>query len=229
MSAPIKEFIKDYQYYNTNVYALPMEIYKQLDIKVWKFNRPPDMARVEEIRETMKVNNRMDGLINLAYITHEGLVCYEGNHRRLALEGNEFVVLIHILWDVTDEKVTEEFRRLNKSVCVPELYISETDATLKVEIEELVKEFTKKFTKHLSSSAKNQCPNFNRDNLTDQILRLQKELMIPVSQLSTRLYALNEKLSFKDKTKLSEKNRQKCEKYGLWLFAWSSVISSKDL
>jgi len=229
MSTPIKEFIKQHNYYGTNVYSLPMEIFKQLDIKVWKFNRPPDMTRVEEIRETMKKNNRMDGMINLAYITHEGLVCYEGNHRRLALEGNEFVVFVEIIWDVTNEQVTEEFKRLNKSVSVPELYISETDATLKVEIEELVKEFTKKFTKHLSSSAKNQCPNFNRDNLTDQILRLQKELMIPVSQLSTRLYALNEKLSFKDKTKLSEKNRQKCEKYGLWLFAWSSVISSKDL
>ena len=229
MSTPIKEFIKQHNYYGTNVYSLPMEIFKQLDIKVWKFNRPPDMTRVEEIRETMKVNNRMDGLINLAYITHEGLVCYEGNHRRLALEGNDFVVLIHILWDVTDEKVTEEFRRLNKSVCVPELYISETDATLKVEIEQLVKDFIKKFPDNLSTKANHQRPNFNRDNLTDQILRLQKELAIPVSQLSTRLYALNEKLAFKDKTKLPEKNRQKCEKSGLWLFAWSTVISSKDL
>jgi len=229
MSAPIKEFIKEYQYYNTNVYALPMQIYKQLDIKVWKFNRPPDMARVEEIRETMKVNNRMDGLINIAYITHEGLVCYEGNHRRLALEGNEFVVLIHILWDVTDEQVTEEFKRLNKSVSVPELYISETDATMRFEIEQLVSDFRKKFKDHESASARHARPNFNRDNLTDQILRLQKELMLPIAQVSARLYALNDKYSLQDKSKLSDSIKKKCEKSGLWLFAWSTVICSKEL
>jgi hypothetical protein len=229
MSAPIKEFIKAYQYYNTTVYVLPMEIFKQLDIKVWKFNRPPDMTRVEEIRETMKKNNRMDGMINLAYITNEGLVCYEGNHRRLALEGNDFVVFLDILWDVTNEQVTEEFKRLNKSVSVPELYISETDATIRLEIEQFVSEFRKKFKDHESSSTKHSRPNFNRDNLTDQILRLHKELMIPISQVSARLYALNDKYSLRDKSKLSDSIKKKCEKSGLWLFAWSTVICSNEL
>jgi len=229
MSEPLKVYLEPYRIYDTNVYAFPMNIFKNLDIKMWKFNRPPDTTRISEINEAMKKNNRMDGLINLAFIPHEGLVCYEGNHRRLALEGNDFVVFIDVLWDVTDERVAEEFRRLNKSVSVPELYISETDATIKVEIEQLVKEFIKKFPDHVSSSVKNQRPHFNRDNLTDQILTIQKELMIPVSQIASKLYALNDRLALQDKTKLTDSIKKKCEKSGLWLFAWSKIIYPKEL
>jgi hypothetical protein len=229
MSEPLKVYLEQYQIYDTNVYALPMNVFKNLDIKMWKFNRPPDTTRISEINEAMKKNNRMDGLINLAFIPHEGLVCYEGNHRRLALEGNNFPVFIDVLWDVTDERVTEEFRRLNKSVSVPELYISETDATIKVEIEQLVSEFRKKFPDHVSSSARPIRPNFNRDKFTDEISRIQKELMIPVSQISSKLYALNERLASQDKTKLTDSIKKKCEKSGFWLFAWSTTIPTKEL
>jgi len=229
MSEPLKLYLEPYRIYETNVYAVPMNVFKNLDIKMWKFNRPPDTSRISEINEAMKKNNRMDGLINLAFISHEGLVCYEGNHRRLALEGNNFPVILDILWDVTNESVTEEFKRLNKSVCVPELYISETDATIKVEIEELVSEFRKRFPDHVSPSARPIRPNFNRDKLTDEISRLQKELSIPVSQLKSKIYELNERLSSQDKSKLTDSIKKKCEKSGFWLFAWSTTISTKEL
>jgi len=229
MSEPIKQYLESFRIYDTNLYAIPMETFKTLDIKMWKFNRPPDMNRVSEIKEFMKMNNRMDGIINLAFVVHEGLVCYEGNHRRIALEGNNFPVIVEIIWNVTNEEVTNEFRRLNKCVSVPELYVSETDATTKVEIEELVSEFRKRFPDHESSSGRPCRPNFNRDKLTDEISRLQKELMIPISQVRTKLYSLNENYSFRDRSKLTDAIKKKCEKSGLWLFAWSGVISTKEL
>jgi hypothetical protein len=65
--------------------------------------------------------------------------------------------------------------------------VVENDATLRVEIEEAVANFRKKYASHESSSGRPIRPNFNRDKLTDEFTRLQKELRIPVSELVVRL------------------------------------------
>jgi hypothetical protein len=229
MSAAIKSYLQEHQISNTNVYSIPMDKYKTLDVKQWKFNRPPDITRIPEIREWMVQFHRMDGVLNLAYISGVGLVCFEGNHRRLALEGLDIPVLVDIVWDATDESVTHEFRRLNKSVCVPDLYVIENESTLRGDIEKAVTEFRKKYSSLESNSGRPQRPNFNRDKLTDEIYRIHTELSIPIPELMTRLDLLNEKYKTKDRNKLSEKTIQKCESSGLWLFAWSGVISTKEL
>lgn len=229
MAAAIQHYLKDFQVLSTNIYAIPMEKFKTLDVKQWKFNRPPDFTRIPEIRDWMSQFRRMDGLLNLAYISGEGLVCFEGNHRRLALEGLDIPVLVDIVWNATDETINHEFRRLNKAVSVPDLYVADTSASLRVELEDAVAEFRKRYSSMESNSGRPQRPNYNRDKLTDEFTRLHKEVMIPVDELMTRIYALNDTYASKDKSKLTEKIRQKCEASGLWLFAWSSSISAKDL
>jgi hypothetical protein len=229
MSAPIQSYLAEYKIQDTNVYAVPMKIFKSLDVKQWKYNRPPDMSRIPEIHKWMKEFNRMDGVLNLAYIQNEGLVCFEGNHRRLALEGLDIKVLLDIVWDATHDIVKHEFQRLNKSVCVPDLYVVENDATLRVQIEHAVNAFRKKYASHESSSGRPIRPNFNRDKLTDEITRLQKELNIPVSELMKRLEKLNEKCKNKDRSKLSLAVQLKCGLSDLWLFAWSTSIPTSEL
>jgi hypothetical protein len=229
MAAAIQHYLREFQVLSTNIYAIPMEKYKTLDVKQWKFNRPPDMTRIPEIRDWMSQFRRMDVVLNLAYISGEGLVCFEGNHRRLALEGLDIPVLVDIVWDATDETINHEFRRLNKAVSVPDLYVADTPATLRVELEDAVADFRKKYSSMESNSGRPQRPNYNRDKLTDEFTRLHKELVIPVEELMTRMYRLNDVYSTKDKSKLTDKIRQKCEASGLWLFAWSSSISAKDL
>lgn len=229
MSAAIQHYLAPFRVLSTNVYAIPMEKFRTLDVKPWKYNRPPDMTRIPEIHDWMKEFGRMDGVLNLAYIQGEGLVCFEGNHRRLALDGLDIPVFVDIVWDATHESLAHEFRRLNKSVCVPDLYVAETSATLRLELEDAVAEFRKKYSSMESTSGRPQRPNYNRDRLTDEITRLQKELVVPVGELMTRIYALNEYYAGNDKSKLTEKMRQKCEASGLWLFAWSSSIATKDL
>ena len=229
MSAAIQHYLAPFRVLSTNVYAIPMETFKTLDVKQWKYNRPPDMSRIPEIHEWMKQFRRMDGVLNLAYIQGEGLVCFESNHRRLALEGLDIPVFVDIVWDATHETVRQEFMRINKAVSVPDLYVAETPATLRVELEDAVTEFRKKYASMESTSGRPQRPNYNRDKLTDEFTRLQKELVVPVSELMSRLYALNEYYAGNDKSKLTEKMRQKCEASGLWLFAWSSSIPTKDL
>ena len=229
MAAAIQHYLSEFRVQNTNIYAIPMEKFRSLFVKQWKYNRPPDMTRIPEIHDWMRQFHRMDGVLNLAYIQGEGLVCFEGNHRRLALDGLDIPVMTDIVWDATDESVRHEFFRLNKAVSVPELYVSETPATMRVEMEDAVAQFRKKYSSMESTSGKPQRPNYNRDKLMDELMRLQKELVIPVGELMNRLYGLNEAYSNKDKSKLTDKMRQKCENSGLWLFAWSSSIPTKDL
>jgi hypothetical protein len=229
MAAAIQHYLSEFRVQNTNIYAIPMEKFRSLFVRQWKYNRPPDMTRIPEIHDWMRQFHRMDGVLNLAYIQGEGLVCFEGNHRRLALDGLDIPVMTDIVWDATDESVRHEFFRLNKAVSVPELYVSETPATMRVEMEDAVAQFRKKYSSMESTSGKPQRPNYNRDKLMDELMRLQKELVIPVGELMNRLYGLNESYSNKDKSKLTEKMRQKCENSGLWLFAWSSSIPTKDL
>jgi len=225
MSLAIQQYLSDHRIASTNIYSIPMAKFKSLDVKQWKYNRPPDMTRVPEIHDWMKQFQRMDGILNLAYIAGEGLVCFEGNHRRLALEGLDIVVFVDILWDATNEIVTHEFRRLNKSVCVPDLYVIENDSTLRGDIEKVVAEFRRKYPTLESNSGRPQRPNYNRDKLTDDILRIHKDSAIPISEIMTKLELLNESHKLKDRLKLSEKVIQKCESSGLWLFAWNSSIN----
>lgn len=229
MSAPIQAYLSEFRIEGTNVYAVPMHIFKTLDVRQWKFNRPPDMSRIPEIHKWMKEFHRMDGVLNLAYIQNEGLVCFEGNHRRLALDGLDIKVLLDIVWNATDEIVKHEFQRLNKSVSVPDLYVVENDANLRIQIEDAVSAFRKKYPTHESSSGRPIRPNFNRDKLTDEFTRLQKELNISVPELVQRLEKLNEKYKTKDRSKLSTNIQVKCSLSDLWLFAWSQSISTNEL
>lgn len=229
MSAPIQAYLAEFRISGTNVYAVPMNIFKTLDVRQWKYNRPPDMSRVPEIHKWMKEFNRMDGVLNLAYIQNEGLVCFEANHRRLALEGLDIKVLLDIVWDATHEIVKHEFQRLNKAVSVPDLYIVENDANLRVQIEDAVALYRKKYPIHESSSGRPIRPNFNRDKLTDEFTRLQRELHISIPELLERLDKLNEKYKSRDRSKLSENVQLKCGVSDLWLFAWSPTIPTNEL
>jgi hypothetical protein len=213
------------------MYWVPIKVFNQLPIKIWKYNRPPDKDRVAEIHQFMKESNRMDGIIYLACIDHN-LFCYESNHRREALQNIDEIsdILVDILWDANDEIVKSEFTRLNKCVSVPELYFAEED-TLQTfdKVRECVEQFCTNFKSHKVSTNKPQRPNFNRDMVTDEFYRVMKENRISVDELADRITRLNREMATRDKSKLSEKIIKKCEESGLWLFAWSSKLNAKEL
>lgn len=230
MSVAIKLFLEKHAVANSSLYAIPSEVFNGLDVKSWRFNRPPDLSRVEDIRAWMASSGRMDGVLNLAYVPGQGLVCYEGNHRRLAVAGlGGITVLAGVMWDATDESIIAEFRRLNKSISVPDLYVIEDSMILRGEIETAVSEFRKRFHAMESNSGRPQRPHFNRDKLTDEISRIQKELGIPVSSVMARLGELNHQYSIQSHAGLSEKIAKKCADSGLWLFARSTSIASNEL
>lgn len=217
------------QHGNHFVYWIPLKVFNQLPIKLWKYNRPPDKDRVNEIHNYMKVSGRMDGVIYLAYVENE-LVCYESNHRREALKGLDSLadILVDVIWDTNDDVIKEEFIRLNKCVSVPELYIER-----KVEIDQdylrkVVNDFCETYKSHKTSSGKPQRPNFNRDNLLDDLYGILKENSITIDDLMLKLTDYNKQLLLKDKSRLTQKIIDKCSSSGLWLFAWNNRINPAD-
>lgn len=212
-----------------SVYWVPIKLFNTLKIKLWKYNRPPDKERVLEIREHMKKSGRMDGIIYLGYVDNQ-LVCYESNHRREALEGIDTLadVLIDIIWNATDEILKEEFIRLNKCVSVPELYIEQKSEIDQHYLRKVVNAFCETYKTHKTSSGKPQRPNFNRDNLLDDIYRIVRDNNITIDDLMVKLTDYNKQLLLKDRSALSQKIIDKCTSSGLWLFAWNSRLNESN-
>jgi len=213
------------------IYWVPPKIFQELNVKRWKYNRPADEDRVKIIQDYMRTSKRVDGMIYLALVDRE-LVCYDGNHRREALQGLEEMapILVDVIWDTTDTAVGEEFKRLNESVSVPEFYNAiEADNQLREKIRDAVDMFCKNYKDHKVASKNPHRPHFNRDVLCDEFYRVMNELDIGVDELMRRLEILNLTLMNRDKVVLTVKVVSKCEKSGLWLFAWNSKLNANEL
>jgi hypothetical protein len=212
------------------VYWMPSRVFNELDIIRWKHNRPADESRVLEIRNWMRESKRLDGVIYLAWI-NDRLVCYESNHRREALRGLDGIhnVLVDIIWDATDDMIKEEFSRINKAVSVP-LQYTEPDPTINTE--DFNHGFDRLCETYKSVESKNKNyrrPHFYQPELRDDVYRIVQDLRISLDEVARRLDRRNTKLSKQDRSKLPKTVVEKCEKTGIWLFAWGSRISIGDV
>ena len=212
------------------VYWVPVKVFNQLPVTQWKYNRPPDPERVSEIRAYVSSSKRADGMIYLACINNQ-LVCYESNHRREALKGLTEVadILVDVLWDATDDMVKQEFFRLNKAVSVPDLYIDNSTEESVTAVLGVIETFCAKYPKLRSASGRPNRPNYNRDNFTQDFIRVMKELRISADELLVRLERLNTEMATRPRNKLTANVGSKCEAAGLWLFAWSPVLNANEL
>ncbi len=237
----IQHDIEQYLLYQSGqhfMYAIPatkmLELAEEGSLKTWSGNRPADMVRVEEVRKEQSESKHVDGTIRLAYINAVGFVCYEGNHRRLALTPDISRVLVDVLWNVTNDRVVHEFMLVNKAVSVPELYIElDVDATEKQKITKFVADWCVKYKAFVSTSGRPNRPQFNRDTFTQELTRLWKKFECPVDMLLGAVERLNSAYAeelYGDRSKIKSENiLKKCKAGGLWLFAFDTSISSKDI
>jgi hypothetical protein len=105
------------------------------------------------------------------------------------------------------------------------------DASSKEKIIEYVKNMASfKYKAFVSTSARPNRPQFNRDVLVQDITKLWKDIGCPVDELLNSITRLNdaykdEKLGA-DHTKIkSPKILEKCSKGGLWLFAFDTNLN----
>ena len=197
--------------------------------KKWSGNREPDMNRVREIEHIYKKGEYFPPMIHLAYIDSEGLVCYDGNHRRCVFDNckdDEITCIVDVMFNATSKDIYDTFNNLNKSVSVPSIYLSNNynKNTVKVQIIELVSKYEKKYKSMVSSSSRCRSPNFNRDNFIENIYEIYKSFdgTLSIDEIERYLDTLNSYYANGDKCRphssYSSKVIDKCKKNNLWLF-----------
>jgi len=140
-------------------------------IKKWSRNREPDMLRIEDMCKARSASPPayISNHIHLADLQEsEGLVCYDGNHRRHVWKSDDIVV-VDMMFNASQASVFEAFNLINNSVQIPAIFLDDTCQDVKVEIVALVKEFETYYKSYLSTSSRCNPPNFNRDTLIDNI------------------------------------------------------------
>ena len=210
------------------LYRIPWPVVEPL-IKKWSRNRDPDVSRVHEMAEHVKSGGYLPPLIHVAEIPGEGLVCYDGNHRRecFKLVSPSTDVLLDIMFSATQKEVYEAFDNLNKCVQVPAIYMEEHNENIhdvREQILEIVKQLEKKYKNYMSTSVRCRAPHFNRDRLTDNLYNIWTHFNghITIKQIKDALTELNHLYS---KEQLCRPHStygvhviKKCSEKDLWLF-----------
>lgn len=87
--------------------------------KKWSRNRDPDIERVNEMVEYYHKGGYIPRMIHLAELKDEGMVCYDGNHRKEVFNmcNDEAVMcVVDVLFGATQNDVYKAFNNINKSV-----------------------------------------------------------------------------------------------------------------
>jgi hypothetical protein len=198
-------------------------------VKKWSYNREPDLKRVEELIIHHLNGGYIPPLIHLAEMTGEGIVCYDGNHRREAfnyINDKEFVCIVDVMFSATHSDVYKSFNNINKSVQLPAIYIDELDDTcgIKTEIIQLVMEYEMKYKPFVSTSSRCHAPQFNRDSFIDNIYNIYMSFSgtVTIKQLNEIFSMLNIEYQNGRMCRPHECYKKiitdKCRKYNFWLF-----------
>lgn len=197
--------------------------------KKWSGNREPDMNRVKDMEHFYKNGGYLPPIIHLACVDNEGLVCYDGNHRRCVFDNCKDEVItciVDVIFNATSREIYDTFNNLNKSVSVPSIYLSNNDkkTTVKYQIIELVNKYEKNYKSMVSSSSRCRSPNFNRDNFIENIYEIYESFdgTLSIDEIERYLVTLNTEYANGHKCRphssYSSKVIDKCRKNNLWLF-----------
>lgn len=194
-------------------------------VKKWSKNRDPDQERVNEMKQHHQAGGYLPNHIHLAELPGEGLVCYDGNHRRMVF--NDFpdvLCVIDVIFMASESQIYNEFEYINKAVQVPALYLPTTTPVPKDDIIALVKTYEQKYKSFLSTSARCHAPHFNRDMFVDNVHEIYQQFQgtLSVSELGVLLNKLNQAYSNELLCRPHRFYRDtvldKCKKHDFWLF-----------
>jgi len=243
----IQRTLEDYKVRTTPhriTYVLPLFILKELGITRWSRQRPPAPERVEEIAAWIREHQDVVGTISLAWHPTERLVCYDGQHRLDALfqqENVDITVLVEIMWESTELAIMAAFQTINRAVPVSELYTDPHDVvhSIKGEIADYVAGLAITYKPFLSTSAKPCRPNFNRDQITEDLFHMWRDEFqeaVPFHRIVEALTRLNKTYDEDEDSIPKERTRKKfpaihkkCSQYKMWLFAETGRLCVEDL
>lgn len=191
------------------------------------------MARVDEMLEYYNNGGYIPSIIHLAELQDEGMVCYDGNHRKEVFTkclDDKNVCIVDVMFNTTQLKVYESFNNINKSVQLPAIYMEDpteehsVDSSVKEDIIKLVKEYERKYKPFLSTSARCHAPHFNRDSFVDNIYTIYQSFnkLVSIEDIGIFLELLNKVYSTDQMCRPHSSYKvnviEKCKKYNFWLF-----------
>lgn len=216
--------------------------------KKWKRNRDCDQNRVDEMEVKYREGVYIPKLIHLAEVKDEGLVCYDGNHRRELFtrifkqaerEGCSDCI-VDVIFDATQDDVYTAFENINKSIQLPAIFLDDTDTpdgpnstninkNLKDEILEMVRTFEVRYKPFLSTSPRCRAPQFNRDSFIENVHSIMRafDYRLTVGELNQCIMQLNKEYGKQEMGRphsvYSSKVIDKCNKHEFWLFLENSI------
>lgn len=201
-------------------------------LRHWKFNRPPDNERVRLIREHIEREGIVDGVIYVAQVVEgRGIChdCFDGNHRRLALEdvAADMPILVHVIIDASHDEIVKRFIALNQSHPVPELFMEEHPEQTQImrrreTIMKLIELICRRWKKHLSTSRNPRPPNFSRTSLVDLFDQTLTLSDASAEQIFAEIVSLNDQYRDGhglDHSSLKKNILEKCLETGCFVFA----------
>ena len=232
-----------YKQNNHNLYVIEWQKIAPL-CKKWKRNRDCDKNRVDEMEVRYDEGVYIPKLIHLAELEDEGLVCYDGNHRRelftRVLKGGEECI-VDVMFDASQEDVYTAFENINKSVQLPAIFLDDDvdnienieknggKMNLKNEILEMVRTYEVRYKPFLSTSSRCRAPQFNRDTFIENVHSIIRALdyKIDVGELHQCMIQLNKEYGKENMGRphsvYSNRVIDKCNKYNFWLFLESTI------
>lgn len=232
--------------YSNEEYLIKISVKELLQKNVvnWKYNRPHDEIRCNEIKDYfIKPNALINSPLHLHYNErYEEFECLDGIHRYTALKliedkqlVNDKTAIIFIYFKKTEGELIDIFKNINKSIAVPELYISnEYSENDKEVIQTVVNEWKDKYEPHFSSSKDFRVPQMNRDIFIDFVTDIYNDYKIrSKSRLLQLLNKTNDSVKEYIDTgyshnrkpiKFTPKQLDKCKKTGCYLFLYKDSI-----
>lgn len=209
----------------------------------WSKNRPPDNVRINDIAKYYCNNNEhsmqvIPGIIyawNNPEQNDKGIVIYDGIHRLLAAK--EYIqqskkklwCLLQTTTTKNEEQIVKDFVNLNKSVCVPTIFLDESDVIKKLMCQSVADIMCKRYPTFVSPSRKPYSYNFNRDNLIEFVSTLNINFHIKSidTKIVNEMMGLNvEAKDFVDRHKIKYPNKCLYHKFFLF-FLDKSFIKQK--
>jgi hypothetical protein len=212
-------------YGNHKVYlSSSKEIYKHT--KIWSKNRPVDKSRLKPMADYFTKNEHIDGIIYLAILEEEGIVCYDGNHRRESIQFMEdnYSVMVDVIEQPNKSYLRDRFKSINQ--CVPISVLDENPEEFtdkfKYMIYSVVDTLSQKWPEHKVIGPNPRRPNFNRDKLINTITDIIINNMIYIENEEILLEAIEKYNDYIKKNigtyKISTNILEKCNRNNCYIF-----------
>jgi hypothetical protein len=217
----------------------------------WKYNRPPDKVRCEDIAKYIYLSKMpLDTMLYLNFNNKTRTFdIIDGIHRYTSLkiiqENNsslDFItpgdygsnndakwlydsyVILNVRFNSTEGETIELFKTLNKSNPIPDLYIRDLSREKRDTIEIVANNWQIKYKSHFSSNNKPNKPNINRDRFIDLLEKIYTKYNINDNNkitLEKILDRANSYISNNIPRKISHQIIDKCKATGCWLFIYT--------